>query len=155
MKLEQLTSETFAPYGKVLNQRKEDPDAENNQFTFDADITFFEWAGEGTVGILEGKRRELVLTCMERHVNTPEILFQLSGEAILAVSKPNIDSQEITGVQTFLLRQGQSILMAPGTWHWVPYPAGGDSCLTQVIFKRGTSETDCQIIDMPEAVRLG
>jgi len=154
MKPEKLTQETFAPYGTVLSERREPCDAGNEQFAFNADVALFEIPGGGTVGILEGKQREVILKCMERHVKTPEILFQMSGDAILFVGRSDDHGTEIKAINAFLFKQGQSVLMAPGTWHWVPYPVDAKSCVTQVIFNRGTSDSDCEIVELPEFIRL-
>lgn len=154
MKAEKLTKETFAPYGKLLSKKKECYDADNEEFAFSANITYFDIAGEGTVGLLEGKKREITLKCMERHIKTPEILFQIKSDSILFVGKSESDSAEIKEIKPFLLKQGDTVLMDPGIWHWVPFPVDTDRCVTQVIFKKATSETDCEVVELRKAVHL-
>ena len=154
MKPEKLSQETFAPYGTVISEKKEHCDVENEQFAFYANIALFDIPGEGTVGILEGKQREMVLKCMERHVKTPEILFQIYRDAILFVGRSDGYGTDIKDIKAFLLQQGQTVIMAPGIWHWVPYPVDADRCITQVIFKKGTSDTDYEIAELPEVIRI-
>lgn len=154
MKTEKLTTEAFAPYGSILSQKRSGGSVDNAEFTYTADPAVFELGGEVTAGILEGKSRAVILEKMERHLDTPEILFQILEDGILFVGTSKGGPAGIGNIKPFSLKQGDTVLLYPGTWHWVPFPEKAEKCVTQVIFKSGTSDSDCQIMDLPEPLVL-
>ena len=154
MKLEVLTSESFADYGYLLNGTKQEPDADTPSYTYYADIVKFHMDGGITAGVLEGKKREIELTCMERHKQTPEILIAIQADTVLFVGLSNNHTSEITGIKAFLFKERDVIMMKEGTWHWVPFPTNMEKSITQVIYKNDTGKNDYQLETIAEPIRL-
>jgi len=154
LRVEELTKDSFKNYGKLLSEPKVTADAESEVFRFSADIDTFEIAGKTTVGVLEGKKREFTLSCLERHTETPEILFAIKGDSVLCVGDPRSNGDNVDGIRAFFMKQGDTVIMNKGTWHWVPFPVNVDVSLTQVIFKAETGANDMEMVVFPNAIEI-
>jgi ureidoglycolate lyase len=122
---EELTVEAFAPYGQaVLVPRTPAPKTGE-----DWDC----WFGLGSfgecnpvVGIVITRPMDGVVTAMERETKV-EFLLPITGPVVQAVALPgdlsdHTQQPDAATVRAFILRPGQAILMAPGTWHWAALP---------------------------------
>jgi ureidoglycolate hydrolase len=83
---------------------------------------------------------------LERHVKTPEILVPIKGDFILPVATAGylLDQTEIpeaSGVEAFLVRSNQAVVMEKGVWHTAPIPIGKETVFF-VIFKKETTKQD-------------
>lgn len=92
---------------------------------------------------------------MERHLKTPEMLSAVDGDVIVCVAPP----QEAPGgafkdLRAIALRKGQSIVMAKGAWHWIPFPTGKANALVLVVFQTGTGDEDLYISDLADPASI-
>ncbi len=149
-----LTAENFAEYGRVISQGTGKPMADNEEYLYWGKVSELKMSETASTGVLVPKRREPVVSQLERHVKTPEILAALEGDSLLCVAKPSRKSDEIEGVQAFLVRQGDAFAMHPGTWHWVPFPINGETCKFLVTFASGTEDEDLVVKSLPEAIKI-
>lgn len=149
-----LTEDSIKGYGCLLNESMEDPKFENEQFRFIGDVYKFETKRELSVGILTSKKRDIKLECLERHLNTIEILIQLENDAVIFLAKSSEKDEKVKEIKAFHFKQGQAIALDKATWHWAPYPFNKIDCKTLVIFKEGTSENDCEIEKLNEKITL-
>lgn len=140
-----LTENNIKGYGYLLHESGKEPTFDSEQFKFTGDVYKFTPEGEMSVGILVGKKREMKLECLERHMQTVEILIELENDAVIFLAKPSEQGDEIKDIKAFYLREGQAVVLNKGTWHWVPYPFEKAECKTLVIFKAGTPANDCEI----------
>jgi ureidoglycolate lyase len=128
VKAEELSVEGFAPYGQaVLVPRTPAPKTGE-----DWDC----WFGLGSfgecnpvVGIVITRLTDGVVTTMERE-NKVEFLLPITGPVIQAVAPPgdlsdHTQQPDAATVRAFIIRPGQAIIMAPGTWHWAALPLEG------------------------------
>jgi hypothetical protein len=103
-------------------------------------------------GALACARREARLEKMERHLRTPELLSAVQGDAILCVAPPQeAKDGAIAGIVALVVRQGQSVLLETGAWHWIPFPLSPGGARFMVIFKNGTGEEDLEIRELRDA----
>jgi len=149
-----LTEDSIKGYGYLLHESTKEPTFNNEQFKFTGDVYKFAAEGEMTVGILVSRKREMKLECLERHMQTVEILVELENDAVIFLAKPSEQDDKIEDIKAFCLKQGQAVVLNKGTWHWVPYPFGKAECKTLVIFKEGTATNDCEIKDIKENILL-
>lgn len=121
-------------------------------------------------GRLECAGRPMVVTRMERHLRTAELLCAVDGDAVLCVAPPQEPREgRLDGLRALMVRRGQSLLLSTGAWHWIPFPAGTvtnevpaekapadgtGSCRFLVVFRFGTGDEDLQIIDLAESVGM-
>ncbi|HBY93138.1 MAG TPA: hypothetical protein DEP84_04095 [Chloroflexi bacterium] len=122
---EELTVEGFAPYGQAVLV----PEIPAPKTGEDWDC----WFGLGSlsesraaVGIVLTRPTNRLITTMEREPTT-EFLLPISGLVIQAVAVPGDltdhgQQPDASTVRAFIIRPGQAIIMAPGTWHWAALP---------------------------------
>jgi ureidoglycolate lyase len=122
---EELTAEGFAPYGQVVLP----PEPPAPKFGDDWDC-WFGLADLGhmrpSVGIVRTRPSRSAITTMEREPK-PEFLLPISGPVVQAVALPgdlsdHTQQPDAATVRAFIIRPGQAIAMAPGTWHWAALP---------------------------------
>ena len=122
---EELSFSGFAPYGNAVML----PDKQATKRGEDWDC-WFEIAHFGicqpSVGIVVTRPTDGIIYTMEREPK-PEFLLPISGPVVQAVALPGdlTNYNEEPGaatVRAFIIRPGQAILMAPGTWHWAAMP---------------------------------
>jgi hypothetical protein len=62
-----------------------------------------------------------------RHDTHTQVLMPLDSDAVVAVARSTVefaDADDAAGVEAFLLRPQESIVLFKGTWHWGPFPVG-------------------------------
>jgi ureidoglycolate hydrolase len=147
LKPTRITEESIRGYGKPLHTSSQGPASEGEAFRFIADVYRYDFSGKITVGILTGKKREIRLTRLERHVKTVELLIQLEGDAVIYLAKASAGIPAPEEVQAFMFNQGEAIALDEGVWHWIPFPLKKD-CTTLVIYKDGTGSQDYEAKDL-------
>ena len=152
----ELTPESLRGYGSVLSVGPGTPMASTEEITYWGKVAELEMGARVSTGYMLCKPREAVLTQLERHLRTPEILVALRGDSLVCMAQPSAPgSRGIDGLQAFHVRQGQAFAMAPGTWHWAAFPIGKTEVVFLVAFATGTEGADLEFTDLdgPRAVR--
>jgi ureidoglycolate hydrolase len=65
-----------------------------------------------------------------RHVTHTQVVMPLDATAVVVVAPPALDMvvpADVDQVMAFVIEPLSSIVLHRGTWHWGPYPVGGDS----------------------------
>lgn len=130
--VEPLTKEAFQPYGKVIDLPPGDPSKQGDGWDCWSYIEMLDVDEPVGMGLVVTRRRELVVTTMERHVSREELLLTFDKEIIQPVARcADIDDPEeqpdpLT-VKCFLIQPGQAIVIGRGVWHSPAYPAGEDA----------------------------
>ena len=102
-------------------------------------------------GRLECAARPMVLSRLEMHLQTPELLSAVNGDAVICMAPPQeMRGGALAGLRAILLRKGQTIVLAPGAWHWIPFPTGSANALFLVVFRTETGDDDLQFCDLAE-----
>jgi hypothetical protein len=103
-------------------------------------------------GRLACASRPMKLARLERHLRTPEMLSAVDGDAILCAAPPQEPrASGLAGLRALLVRKGQSVVLATGAWHWIPFPTGSANALFLVVFRAETGQDDLGFCDLPEA----
>jgi len=122
MEATKLTAESIKGFGHLVHRTSKELTIDEEGFSFAADVFKFEDRERLTVGILTGKKREVKLETIERHINTEELLVQLDNDGVIYLAKPSNQTPVRSDIQPFLLKQGEAIVLDKGTWHWIPFP---------------------------------
>lgn len=150
----EMTAENLAGYGRVLTETTADATADGEEFAYWGRIGFLEMPGRLSAGILRCKSREKRVSQMERHRETPEILTALSGASVIVLAKPEDQGPDFSTLRAFRVPPGRSFVMEKGTWHWIPYPEGGEA-VYQVIFADKTEDDDLEVVDIGSPAIVG
>ena len=117
LKVELMTTESFAPFGEVMEAKERPPDA--RRFF---PITF-EIEGKTTVDVIWQPYAERTFSTLERHFNVTQSFIPLEGSlAVVAVAPPtDLDNREAIpepeDVRAFLIDPAKGFAYKTGTWH--------------------------------------
>jgi ureidoglycolate hydrolase len=146
VKAKKLTASSFSQFGKVADAHTVLPLIETENLKFWTTIATYTVDGETEIALCYVKKSVDFVGLLERHVKTPEILVPIKGDFILPVAPAGnlLDQKEIPealGVEAFLVRSNQAVVMEKGVWHTAPIPIGKETVFF-VIFKRETTKQD-------------
>lgn len=130
--VEDLTPETFAPYGSVIELPKVSPNKVGPGWDCWSPVGFVRAVTTVGVGIVHSQARPLVVTEMERHVSREEILWPTNTEIVQPMALPEkLDDPaaqpDPRTVRAFRIKPGQAIVMVRGAWHSPAYPLQGNA----------------------------
>jgi ureidoglycolate hydrolase len=143
----ELSRKIYQEFGQFVTMPTHKPTIQDDIVKYWADLAGFEIPGTIDVGWVTMKKRPLVITQLERHFETVEVVIPLDDTLILPVAtgrKPfDYQSQPMSkDVRGFYLRPGQMVTFAPGTWHFGGFPLNKPEASFIVFTRRGTSVTD-------------
>lgn len=132
VQIENLSSESFAPYGKVVDIPATAPSKEGDGWDCWSYIQMLDVTEPIGFGLVETRQREFIVSAMERHVSREELLLTFDREIIQPValckdiSNPE-EQPDSNTVKCFLIKPGQAIVINRGVWHSPAYPASADA----------------------------
>jgi ureidoglycolate lyase len=133
-----VDGEIFSRFGAVVLSPGGSPTSQAGDYKFWSDIAHYEIQGETEVGLCQVFRQESnVITGMERHLKTPELLIPIDAPFALPLLLDGSPSASV-----FLVRPGQAVAIHTGVWHGACLPVGASSSWYFVIFRRGTPVSD-------------
>jgi ureidoglycolate hydrolase len=146
VKAKKLTASSFAKFGKVADAHTVPPLVETENLKFWTTIATYTVDGETEIALCHVKKSVDFVGLLERHVKTPEILVPIKGDFLLPVAPAgNLEDiteiPEASGVEAFLVRSNQAVVMEKGVWHTAPIPIGKETSFF-VIFKKETTKQD-------------
>lgn len=157
-KVKQLTKESFAAYGDVLNM----PPAEAEwlmgdwadtlvPLKIDAEAGLMPSTGDIRVVTVSFKKRPLVLDAMERHLKTAEMVIPAGNPIWLPAglacegAEPDPDMIEIFEVQP-----NQAVIFKEGAWHYGPFiPEPLDSVSVIAFYDNKTFDVEIVKLSSP------
>jgi len=127
---EELSPEAFAPYGEAVVMPSTPALKTGEDWECWFGLGSF-GACEPVVGIVVTRPTDGRIAAMEREPKV-EFLLPITGPVVQAVALPgdlsdHTQQPDAATVRAFIIRPGQAILMAPGTWHWAALPLGGET----------------------------
>lgn len=154
IKAQPLTVAAFKPYGAIMTDGLNLPMSDNEEITYWGKVSVLNIPGQVSTGVMLAPDREKVVTKMERHIKTAEILVALEGDSVVCVGAPSSDGTEISDIAVFTVRQGDAVALDAGTWHWIPFPTGTKPAKYIVIFANDTENSDMDFKDTPETIYI-
>ena len=143
----ELSKEAYQPFGQFVCLPTHKPTIEEDIVKYWANLAGFEIPGTIDVGWVTMKKRPFILTQLERHFNTVEVVIPLDDVMVLPVAigrepfdyKSQPRPEDVCG---FYLRPGQMITFAPGAWHFGGFPVNKPEASFLVLTRRGTADED-------------
>ena len=130
--IEDLTEKAFAPYGKVIDLPAAAPSKSGDGWECWSYIQMLDVTESIGFGLVVTRKRECVVTAMERHVSREELLLAFDREimqpvaACIDIEDPD-EHPDSSTVKCFRVQPGQAIVMHRGVWHSPAYPASDDA----------------------------
>lgn len=142
IKIQRISEQNFRQYGQVVSFPESAPTAQSLEFKFWSDLAHYHITGETEIGICTVYHQpKSVVSDMEKHVETPEILIPIDAPFLLPLL---IDREESEKVAVFQVNIGESVIINPGVWHAACLPVGRQKSSYFVIFKHGTPYKDVE-----------
>lgn len=142
-----LSKKNFQPFGQLIEmQEGVKPSVANATIRYWGGLAKARVHEQMEFGVFSVQAREREVAEMERHNRTPELLVSLEGDSILVLSPPSPPRTsrahpDPLQVKAFVMKQGQAVILAKGTWHALPFPLSNESRFL-VGFRDGTAEKD-------------
>jgi hypothetical protein len=106
-------------------------------------------------GSMDCAPRPMVVTRMERHLKTPEILTAIDGDSVMCIAPPQEPvNGALKGIRAITVRKGQAFILETGAWHWIPFPLGRQPSRFLVVFRRKTGDEDLLFGTLAESVSI-
>ena len=129
--VEELTEETFAPYGRILAMPTDPAPRSGPGWECWYGFQTLDCPWPLAMGAVVTQRRPILVDVMERHTHTFELLYPHGHALIQPLALPldldNPDAQpDPATVKAFRIPVGMGIIMHPGTWHSAAFPESED-----------------------------
>jgi ureidoglycolate lyase len=159
---EPLRAESFAPFGKVIEQPARGRDAGGDAWSWWGEMAFMACDDRPYgIGHLLLQPGALRFDWIERHMKSPELLVPMGGDCLFYVAPPQFmdEPAKLPPFDTFRVfraKSGQGVLLDVGVWHGVPLAVDADVHVT-VLLLQGTGATDLTVVrfeDSPFQIAL-
>ena len=153
IKLEKLTKEAFAPFGiyyEMLNPEGYALCGELHRFYPDR------FTIPGVSGALAfspicvRKPDEMLVTQIEYHTTTCEVIIPLNDDMILHVAPPSAGKPLPEYTRAFLVPKGTAVKLNTCVWHLAPLPANLDELSAIIVLPEATYMNDCIVVDLKD-----
>ena len=150
IKIEKLTAEAFAPFGRFYNM--DDPDGyalEGAIHKFYPDRIRDAYTGHvGFSAIRVRKPEKMIIDSVEYHTTTSEIILPLNGDMILHVAPASAGTPVTHLTKAFLVPKGTMVQLNAAIWHLCPLPAEVDELHALIILPECTYANDCPVVQL-------
>jgi ureidoglycolate lyase len=151
LKIEELTVESFAPFGEVITQPTRAQDSAGPGYTWwDENHLLAGGDRKYAIGYLDLHPAELTFDWAERHMHSDELLIPMGGECLVYVGPPDYPEEPtrlppLERFRVFRLRQGQGVLFGKGVWHGAPM-ALDEPLNVAVLLLKDTGKVDGHVV---------
>lgn len=151
-----ITLERFAKFGQFYPMAEPEGYAmEGELFRFYPDrLTADAWHRVGYSPITVRRPEEILITRMERHTTTWEMLLPLTDDMILHCTPPSGDRPRTELTEAFLVPRHMLVKLNAGVWHLAPLPAKEKELSAMVILPECTYVNDCLAVDLKPEQQL-
>jgi ureidoglycolate hydrolase len=146
--IDELTRETFAPYGSVIRHPASEADASGEGWRWWSEVAQVPSSETPyTVGFLALEPADLSFDWAEYHLQSKETIIPLGEECLVYVGAPGAEP-DWERFQVFRIRKGQGVILDEGVWHGAPLATSG-SLSALVLLRQGTGDHDTYKADHP------
>lgn len=145
---QKITQDNSKSYGSVVTAPQRKPTSESPDYRFWSDLAHYSIGGETEIGICTVYRqKETIISGMERHIRTPEILIPIDAPFILPLM---LDNREPSDIEAFHVAPGEAVVINRGIWHGACLPVGVEESSYFVIFRLNTPHEDVEKREIPQ-----
>ncbi|MBQ8658719.1 MAG: DUF4867 family protein [Clostridia bacterium] len=153
IKIQNLSKETFAPYGEYY--KMDEPNGHAlcgaiHRFYPDR-VTAYQAGNVGFSAITVKKPEKMLITQIEYHTTTSELIMPLNDDMILHVAQPSAGTPITEQTKAFLVPKHTLIKMNACVWHLAPLPANADELSALIVLPECTYMNDCTVVDLKES----
>ena len=147
---EPITVEAFAPFGQFYTYT--DPKGyalcgELHRFFPDRLVADSNHR-VGYSPILVKKPEKMVITAVEYHTTTWEMIMPLNDDMILHVAPASAGTPVPHLTKAFIVPKNTLVKMNAAIWHLAPLPAKADELAAMIVLPECTYANDCTVVDL-------
>jgi ureidoglycolate lyase len=147
-----ISHETFAPFGQFYPMSHPTGHAlcgEIHRFYPDR-LTASSAHNVGYSPLVVQKPEKMVITAVEYHTTTWEMILPLDDDMILHVAPASGGTPVPELTQAFLVPAHTLVKINAAIWHLAPLPAAKDSLTAMIILPECTYANDCTVMNLKE-----
>lgn len=154
-----LTFNAYSKYGKVVEHKpSEMAFVDNDEVVGWLNVVGFEPEIPRVVHLITEKRREMVLTKLERHNKGMELFVPIDGECVMAFAPGKnyddpLEMPEMDQIEAFKIEKVAGFVVNRGTWHWIGFPIS-KTASQLVVLRRDSEQDDVDIKDLLEQIHI-
>ncbi len=136
-----LSPDSFAPYGTVIQQPAEAAEAGGDGWQWWSRTAVIPQTDQPyAVGYLSLKPGPHQFDWVECHLRSPEVIIPLGHDCLIYVGTPAVEP-DWDSIEVFRVRLGQAVVLREGVWHGAPL-AVDQSLNALVLLQHGTGQRD-------------
>ncbi|WP_338818225.1 ureidoglycolate lyase [Neomoorella thermoacetica] len=147
IKVKPLNRDGFKMYGQIIELPSTTSDTDDGTLRWWGKVAGLPADGPVGVGIMQVQRRNFLVTKMEYHVKTAEMIIPLQGSSILTVGYSAGNKSEPEEAGAFFFPPGQAVVLNKGVLHWLPFPLQ-ETAVFAVVFRAGTPADDMHFCEL-------
>ncbi|MDR1744688.1 MAG: ureidoglycolate lyase [Planctomycetota bacterium] len=153
VKIEELTPESYKPFGTFVNMINPDTEAiGDNPVRFFRDMSLLPIAHPRSLpsfSICRVEKRPLIVDTTEIHSFTAEGNLPLDADALIHVAPamPN-GVCPVDRIRVFRVPRGTFVTMNAGVWHHAPFAYGADVLNMLIVLPERTYANDCLVVEL-------
>ena len=147
-----ITHEAFAPFGQFYPMASPDGhslDGDIHKFYPDR-ITAGAFARVGYSPIVVQKPPHMIVSAVEYHTATWEMILPLNGDMVLHVAPASAGVPVPALTQAFIVPQNTLVKINAAIWHLAPLPATQNSLTAMIILPECTYINDCIVVPLSD-----
>lgn len=130
----------FAGYGEVIKSPEGNPTSQDLTYKFWSNLGNYFIDGQTEIGICTVyKQKANIISGVERHLKTPEILIPIDSPFVLPLLKEGDGEKNMVA---FRVEVGEAVVIYEGVWHGACLPINTEAASYFVIFRLNTPHED-------------
>lgn len=152
IKAQPLTKEAFAPFGEYYDYANPDGYSLNGELHrfFPDRVTTYQGHQVAFSPILVKKPEKMLITQVEYHTTTAELILPLNDDMILHVAPPSAGKPVPEHTKAFIVPKNTLVKMNACVWHLAPLPKSEAELTAMIILPECTYMNDCKVVDLSE-----
>jgi ureidoglycolate hydrolase len=141
-KAKKVDKENFGKFGSVVKLSSKAPTSSDATYKFWSNLADYKINGRTEIGLCTVYKQAInEISCVERHLSTPEILIPVDAPFILPLL---LEGEPESNLESFIVKIGEAVVINDGVWHGACLPVGKNESSYFVIFKLDTPSSDVE-----------
>ena len=150
IKAEKLTHESYAPFGTFYAMAEpEGYSLKGELHCFYPDRLTEAWPVRvGFSPITVKKPEKMIITSVEYHTTTPEIIMPLNDDMIIHVAPASAGTPVPELAKAFIVPQNVMVKINTAVWHLCPLPVHEEELKALIVLPECTYQNDCTVVEL-------
>ena len=150
IKAEKLTHESYAPFGTFYAMAEpEGYSLKGELHCFYPDRLTEAWPVRVGFSLITVKKPEkMIITSVEYHTTTPEIIMPLNDDMIIHVAPASAGTPVPELAKAFIVPKNVMVKINTAVWHLCPLPVHEEELKALIVLPECTYQNDCTVVEL-------